>query len=104
MRDVITFMALMKEVSFIFYIRLPTPEVFCKVFEITEFALPLRKSDKFSLIKKHIAIKYHHFRSLVQKKLIGICYIDTIEKQQTFLLNYSTNHYSFILEESYMDV
>ena len=31
MRDVIPFMVLMKEVSFIFYIHIPKPEVFCKV-------------------------------------------------------------------------
>ena len=31
MRNVITFMFIMKEVSFIFDIRVPKPEVFCKV-------------------------------------------------------------------------
>ena len=31
--NVIPFMAMMKEVSFIFDIRIPNPEVFCKVLE-----------------------------------------------------------------------
>ena len=33
MRSVITFMAMMKEILFIFDIHLPKPEVFCNVFE-----------------------------------------------------------------------
>ena len=33
MRDVIPFIEMMKEVSYIFYISLPKPEVICKVFE-----------------------------------------------------------------------
>ena len=33
MRNVIMFMDLMKEISFILDINIPNPEVFCKVFE-----------------------------------------------------------------------
>ena len=37
--DVITFMALMKEVSFIFDIHLPKPEVFYKVFKDNQICI-----------------------------------------------------------------
>ena len=61
MRNVIIFIALMKEVSFIFDIHLPKPEVFCKVFKDNRSCIDGAESNKFSLRTKHITIKYHHF-------------------------------------------
>ena len=80
MHEVITFMAMMKELSFIFYIHLPKPEVFCKSFEDNQSFISAAESNKFSPRTKNIAIKYHHLWSFVQKKIIWICYIDTIEQ------------------------
>ena len=67
MPDVITFMDLMKEVSFIFDIHLPKPEVFCKLFEDNQSCIFVAESNRFSPRKRHISIKYHHFWSFVQK-------------------------------------
>ena len=61
MRKVIPFMALMKEVSFIFDIHLPKSEVFCKVFEDSQSCISVVESKTFSPRTKYIAIKYHHF-------------------------------------------
>ena len=80
MRESTPFMELMKEVSFIFDIHLPKLEVFCAVFEDNQGCISVAKSNKFSPRTKYIAIKYHHFRSFVQKKIIQICYIDTREQ------------------------
>ena len=80
MREVIPFMSLMKEVYFIFDIRLPKPEVFCKVFKDIQSCIAVADSNKLSPRTKHIAIKYHHFRSFVQKKIIWLCCINTREQ------------------------
>ena len=75
--EVIPFMVFMKEVSFIFDIHLPDPEVFCKVFKDNQICIAVAESNRFSPRTKNIAIKCHHLRSIVQKKIIRICYIDT---------------------------
>ena len=85
MRKVIPFMALTKEVFFIFYIHLPNPKIFCKVFEEKQSCISVVESNKLSPITKHISIKHHHFRSLVHKKIIQICYIDIRKHTVIFL-------------------
>ena len=70
MNEVIPFMALIKEASFIFDIHLPKPEVFCKVFEENQSFISIVESNIFSPKTKHIAIKYHHFQSFIQKNVI----------------------------------
>ena len=51
MREVITFMELTKEVSFIFGINIPNPTVFCKVFEDNQSCISVTESNKSSPIK-----------------------------------------------------
>ena len=80
MRKVIHCTALIKEVYFIFDIHLTKPEVFCKLFEENQSCISVSESNEFSPRTKHIAIKYHHLRSFVQKKIIRICCIDTREQ------------------------
>ena len=76
MRNVKPFVALMKELSFIFDIHLPKPEVFCNVFEYNQSFFAVAESNKHSPGTKHITIKYNHFRRLLQKNIIWVCYID----------------------------
>ena len=61
-------------------IRLPNPEVLCKVFEDNQGCISVAEPNKFSPRTKHISIKYHLFQNFVQKKIIWICYIDTREQ------------------------
>ena len=68
-------MKLMIKVSFIFDIHLPNPKVFCKLFEYNQSCIYVAESKTFPPRAKHRAIKYHHLRSFVQKKIIQICYI-----------------------------
>ena len=58
-------MALTKEVSFIFDINIPNPEVFSKVFKENKSFIIVTESNKLSPRTKHIDIMYHHFRRFV---------------------------------------
>ena len=80
MRNVITFMALMKEVYFILNIHVANPEEFFKAFKYNQSCISVAKSKIISPRTKNIAIKHHHFQSFVQKKIIQICYINTGEQ------------------------
>ena len=42
----------MKEVSFIFYIHIPKPEVFCKLFEYNQSCITVAESNKLVPTKK----------------------------------------------------
>ena len=94
----------MNELSFIFNNHLTKSELFLKVFKDNQSFISVAESNKVSPRTKHITIKYHHFWSFVQNKQ-SFWYVILIQenKLRTFLLIYSTKHYSFILEESYMD-
>ena len=53
MRNVIPFMALMKETSCILNIHLPKPQVFCKVFEDKQSCIAVAKSNFFTKNKTY---------------------------------------------------
>ena len=80
MREVIPFMALMKEVYYIFDIHLPKLDVFCKLFLYNQSYIYVAYYNKLSPGTKHIPINYHHFRSSVKNKNIRMCYIVTREQ------------------------
>ena len=56
------------------------PIVKCKVFEDNNGVIELAKAPNIRPRTKHIPLKYHHFRKHVQKVLIKINPIDTIEQ------------------------
>ena len=80
MYKVMPYMALMKEVYFIFDVYIPNPEVFCKLFEDNQGCISVAEFNKFSPRTKHIAVKYQHFRSFVRKHIICMFCIDTQEQ------------------------
>ena len=77
MREVIPFVALRKEVYYIFKIDLQKPELFCKIFKDNQGCIAVAESNKLSPRTKHIAIKYHNLRRFVKNNIIWVCYIDT---------------------------
>lgn len=79
-REVLPFMNFLKEISTVFKIHLPTPKIFCKMFEDNNSTIALAKAEKFSPRTKHIAIKYHHFRHHVINNDLLILPIDTCEQ------------------------
>ena len=79
MRDVLSLMQLMKEIDEIFLIRQSKLLIHCNVYEDNESCILMVKNRKFSPRSKHIAIKYHNFRSHVNKTVF-IKSIDTNEQ------------------------
>ena len=80
MREVIPFMRLIAEISVVFPTNTSKPMLFCKVFEDNEACISMVNSPKFTPRTKHIALKYHHFRSWVDKGLIQVIHIGTTEQ------------------------
>ena len=103
MRKVIPLIEFLKEVSFIFDIYITKTEVFCKLFKDNKSCIAVAESSKSLPRKKYISIKYHNFQSLIQKKMIQICYIDTLKQTLEFSLSHLTNHYAYIYKDNYLD-
>ena len=69
LRQVIPMMHILSEISCVFNdLYMPKPDIHCKVFEDNRSAIVMAESTKFSPRTKHIALKYHHFRSYVKKQ------------------------------------
>ena len=80
MREVIPFLGLMEEIASIFGLLNRKPVFKCTVYEDNDSCITVAKSPKFTPRTKHIAIKYHHFRSFVSAGKIVINPIDTTEQ------------------------
>jgi len=82
LREVIPLMTMMEELKDSFpQLFLDKPGFFCKVWEDNQACLAMATSHRFSPRTKHIALKYHHFRSFVERKRIRINYVDTLRQQ-----------------------
>ena len=57
-----------------------TPAVRCELFEDNKGTKTLANAPKMNAGKKHIAIKYHHFREAVKKLILQIKQVDTKEQ------------------------
>ena len=77
MKDVIPLLALIKELSDVISSKGTTPTIHCTIFEDNKGCIDLVNIPKIRPRTKHIALKYHHFRSFVQNNTISIQYIDT---------------------------
>ena len=80
MREVIPFLGLMEEIAGVFGLLTRKPVFKCTVWEDNDSCIVVAKSPKFTPRTKHIAIKYHHFRSYVSDGKIVINPIDTSEQ------------------------
>ena len=80
MREVIPFIHLMKEIASMFGLLTRKPVFKCQVWEDNDSCITVAKAPKFTPRTKHIAIKYHHFRSFVSDGSIVINPIDTSEQ------------------------
>ena len=75
----------MKDLQKIFPVHITKPTFHCKVHEDNQSCIKMAKSEKNTPRTKHIALKYHHFRSYVKKGAIEIDYCRT-EDQKADLL------------------
>ncbi|EJK48402.1 hypothetical protein THAOC_32800, partial [Thalassiosira oceanica] len=82
LREVIPLMTMMEEVKEAFpQTYVDRPGFFCKVWEDNQACLAMATNKKFTPRTKHIALKYHHFRSFVDGGRIRINYVDTLKQQ-----------------------
>ena len=77
LRDVIPFMGLFRELQPVLYITQDSPTVHCTTFEDNKGYIDLVNTPKMRPCTKHIALKYHHFRSFICDKTISIQYVET---------------------------
>ena len=80
MRDVIPFTNVLTELQTFYSDELNTPQILCRLFEDNNGALLLATDQKYRPRTKHIALKYHHFRSFVNEGKVNILPIDTKEQ------------------------
>ena len=81
MRETIPFMRFMTELDVIFPIYLPKPKLYCKVFEDNEACISMATSIKsFTPRTKHLALKYHHFKSWVSEGLLDVVHVPTTQQ------------------------
>ena len=85
LRDVIPLITLLKEINTVFPVHVKTPTFVCKVHEDNQSCITMATTSKFSPRTKHIALKYHHFRSYVKNGTIQITYCRTTEQKADIL-------------------
>ena len=75
--DVIPLIGLLQELRPILSFEYKSPTVHCTIFEDNRGCIDLVTTPKIRPRTKHIALKYHHFRSFVRDKTISIKHVDT---------------------------
>ena len=85
LRDVIPLITLLKEINKVFPVQVKTPTFVCKVHEDNQSCITMATLQKFTPCTKHIALKYHHFRSHVKNGAIKISYCCTTEQKADLL-------------------
>jgi len=77
LRDVIPLIGLLRELQSVLSIPINPPKVHCTIFEDNKGCIDLVNAPKMRPRTKHIALKYHHFRSFVRDNTISIQYVET---------------------------
>jgi hypothetical protein len=77
LRDVIPLIGLLQELQPVLTFTCTMPTVHCTVFEDNKGCIDLVNVPKIRPRTKHIALKYHHFRSFVRNKTISVRYVET---------------------------
>jgi len=77
MRDVIPLMELLKELKEVVPSEDSAPTIHCTIFEDNKGCIDLVETPRMRPRTKHIALKYHHFKSFVKNKTVSIRYVET---------------------------
>ena len=77
LRDVIPLIGLLRELQIVLSFATTQPTVHCTIFEDNKGCIDLVNAPRMRPRTKHIALKYHHFRSFVADKTITIQYVET---------------------------
>ena len=97
LRAVIPCMTMMEEINEVFPLHIDKPNFVCKVHEDNQSCIKMATGTKFSPRTKHIALKYHHFRSHVKKGRINIRYKPSEEQLADILTKPLPNEAFFTL-------
>ena len=84
LREGITIIHFLREINLVMNIPDCNKIMKCTVFEDDNGAIELAKTPKMRPRTKHIAIKYHHFRSHTQNGDIVVQKVDTAEQEADF--------------------
>ena len=79
MRDIISLMNILSKIALVFSIYRPKTKVQYIVIKDNTRCITVTKSPNMAPRTKYIALKYHKFRSFVQRDIIDIQYINTKE-------------------------
>ncbi len=82
--DIIPLITLLKKINKVFPVHVKTPTFVCKVHEDNQ-SYYHGYVAKFTLCTKHIALKYHHFRSHIKHRAIQISYCRTTKQKADLL-------------------
>ena len=77
LRVVLPLMTMMEEINAIFPLYINKPNFVCKVHEDNQSCIKMATGVKFTPRTKHIALKYHHFKSHVKSGRVDISYCPT---------------------------
>ena len=80
LREVLLLMVTREEINKVFPLLIQNPKFVCQFHEYNQSCIKMATGTKFSPRTKHIALKYHHFRSNVKSGWVEITYIPTDEK------------------------
>ena len=78
-RELITFIRFIEELSTIIEIEEHKPKMKIKVYDDIESAICMTNALKYTPRTKHVALNYHHFWSHIKNKIIEMLSIDTDE-------------------------
>ena len=56
---------------------MPKPKLYCKIFEDNKACISMATNLRFTPRTKHLALKYHHFKSWITKGILEIIHVDT---------------------------
>jgi hypothetical protein len=97
LRQVLPLMTLMEEIHNVIPMHISKPNFVCKVHEDNQSCIKMATGIKFSPRTKHIALKYHHFRSHVKSGRVEIQYRPTEEQLADLLTKPLSNEAFFTL-------
>ena len=80
LRDVLPLIALLRELRNVIPFGENAPVLHCTVHEDNKGCIDLIETPRIRPRTKHIALKYHHFRSHVKDGTISVKYIETTEQ------------------------
>ena len=85
LREVIPLMTLFEEINQTFPMLIQSPNFVCKVHEDNQSCIRMAMSEKFTPRTKHIALKYHHFRSFLKAEKLQLSYCRTEDQKAGIL-------------------